>query len=377
MRNYYINEAAESLKKTDKIKKDLKKKLNTCKLSNFKSEPDCSDFYSVFFCNALPEDYIITATEWFGLYSDLLNEKTFYSNLVYFVGYWKPSEYGMMFKGLRNLINQELEVMKTSRTQYLGQMCSNMEKLYNTFNAIYITLRKDLIQPDLMVFAKTIVTVLDQYTSEISNLMHKELRNDEKTDQLGLKVYVRDEDYISEDATEFISSLQTLCDMLDETFNKTLDEGIVSKAKDVANLAQIKERRVVDFIDRNVYKAYNNWRKRKETKNHEQMMGETLRISRLIKQAFGVYMTWKIFNPIAGIITALVTTAIDQRTKRDDRMKILNDIKDELEIVNEKINIAERNNDDKSRIEMIRIRQKLYREYERISGGMYHKNDNR
>ena len=44
MRNYYINEAAESLKKTDKIKKDLKKKLNTCKLSNFKSEPDCSDF---------------------------------------------------------------------------------------------------------------------------------------------------------------------------------------------------------------------------------------------------------------------------------------------------------------------------------------------
>lgn len=377
MRNYYINEAAESLKKTDKIKKDLKKKLNACKLSNFKSDPDCSDFYSVFFCNALPEDYIITATEWFGLYSDLLNEKTFYSNLVYFVGYWKPSEYGMMFKGLRNLINQELEVMKASRTQYLGQMCSSMEKLYNTFNAIYITLRKDLIQPELMVFAKTIVTVLDQYTSEISNLMHKELRNDEKTDQLGLKVYVRDEDYISEDATEFIGSLQTLCDMLDETFNKTLDEGIVSKAKDAANLAQIKERRVVDFIDRNVYKAYNNWRKRKETKNHEQMMGETLRISRLIKQAFAVYMTWKIFNPIAGIITALVTTAIDQRTKKDDRMKILNDIKDELEIVNEKINIAERNNDDKSRIEMIRIRQKLYREYERISGGMYHKNDNR
>lgn len=48
MRNYYISEAAESLKKTDKIKKDLKKKLNTCKLSNFKSEADCSDFYSVF-----------------------------------------------------------------------------------------------------------------------------------------------------------------------------------------------------------------------------------------------------------------------------------------------------------------------------------------
>ena len=317
MRNYYINEAAESQKKTQKIKKDLKKKLNTCKHSNFKSHPDCSDFYSVFFCNALPEDYIITATEWFGLYSDLLNEKTFYSNLVYFVGYWKPSEYGMMFKGLRNLINQELEVMKTSRTQYLGQMCSNMEKLYNTFNAIYITLRKDLIQPDLMVFAKTILNVIDQYTSEISNLMHKELRNDEKTDQLGLKVYVRDEDYISEDATEFIGTLQTLCDMLDETFNKTLDEGIVSKAKDAANLAQIKERRVVDFIDRNVYKAYNNWRKRKETKNHEQMMGETLRISRLIKQAFGVYMTWKIFNPIAGIITALVTTDIDHRKKNE------------------------------------------------------------
>ena len=106
-------------------------------------------------------------------------------------------------------------------------------------------------------------------------------------------------------------------------------------------------------------------------------MGETLKISAMVKKIFRTFISWQIFGPIGGIITAIVGEAIDKRTNKNDRMKILNDIKDELEIVNEKISIAERNNDDKARIEMIRIRQKLYREYERISGGMYHKNDNR
>lgn len=377
MRNYYISEAAESLKKTDKIKKDLKKKLNTCKLSNFKSEVDCSDFYSVFFCNALPEDYTITATEWFGLYFDLMNEATFYSNLVYFISYWKPSNYSMIFKGIHNLIDEELEPMKSNRVKYLALMSSNMTKLQSMFEAIYMTLRKDLIQPDLMDFAKTITTVLDQYAGAIARLMHKEMHTSESDDKLGLKTYIRDEDYISEDGKALIDALDTLCDILTETYVKPMDEGIVSTAKDAANAALIKKRKVTDFMDRSLFKVYNNWRKRKEEKNHEVMMGETLKISAMVKKVFRTFISWQIFGPIGGIITAIVGEAIDKRTNKNDRMKILNDIKDELEIVNEKISIAERNNDDKARIEMIRIRQKLYREYERISGGMYHKNDNR
>ena len=38
----------------------------------------------------------------------------------------------------------------------------------------------------------------------------------------------------------------------------------------------------------------------------------------------------------------------------------------ELEIVEEKIQMAERNGDDKAKVELIRLRQKLQREYERI-----------
>lgn len=101
------------------------------------------------------------------------------------------------------------------------------------------------------------------------------------------------------------------------------------------------------------------------------MMGETLKLSVAIKKVFQTFISYQIFGPLGAIITAIVTHAIDQRTEKTDRMKIANDLKDEIEIVNEKIAIAERNNDDKAKIEMIRIRQKLHREYARITKGIY------
>ena len=38
-----------------------------------------------------------------------------------------------------------------------------------------------------------------------------------------------------------------------------------------------------------------------------------------------------------------------------------------IEIIEEKISIAERNGDDKAKIELIRLRQKIQREYRRIT----------
>lgn len=371
LRNVYIAEAAESLKKIDKIKTSLRKKLNACKLANFKSKTDCSDMFSVFFCNSLPENWIIDSTEWFGIYSDLLSEPKFFENLTLYMGCYQPENYEMLFRGVRNLIDQELDEQKKNRISYLSVSLSSLQQLEAKFNAIYQIATRRYIQPELVKFSKTCISVLSQYQNELTCIMNKEMQEQQDNDPLGVVKYAG-RDQISEEAVALLDGLEKLRVLIEDAYcGKPISEGVVSAAKDHANNALVKKRRVIDYMDRTIFKLYDTWRKRKETKNHEQMMGETLKLSVAIKKVFQTFISYQIFGPLGAIITAIVTHAIDQRTEKTDRMKIANDLKDEIEIVNEKIAIAERNNDDKAKIEMIRIRQKLHREYARITKGIY------
>ena len=69
----------------------------------------------------------------------------------------------------------------------------------------------------------------------------------------------------------------------------------------------------------------------------------------------------------AAVITYIVSIVIDRETDKKDRDILVGQLKDELEIIEEKISIAERNGDDKAKIELIRLRQKIQREYRRIT----------
>lgn len=95
------------------------------------------------------------------------------------------------------------------------------------------------------------------------------------------------------------------------------------------------------------------------------MVGEALRVNHELKRilrsgAIGI------LNPALGVISFVVSVVYDRATDKKDREVLVGQLKDELEIVEEKIQMAERNGDEKARIELIRFRQKLQREYERI-----------
>ena len=74
-----------------------------------------------------------------------------------------------------------------------------------------------------------------------------------------------------------------------------------------------------------------------------------------------------------GVLHWIITLFIDKKTDKEDRKVLIGEIKDELEIIEEKISMAERNGDDKAKIELIRYRQKLQKEYERILHVKYDK----
>ena len=96
------------------------------------------------------------------------------------------------------------------------------------------------------------------------------------------------------------------------------------------------------------------------------MVGEALRINHEIKRLLGSLAVGAI-NPAIGVILWVTSVVIDRQTDKRDRDILVGQIKDELEIIEEKISQAERNGDDKAKIELIRLRQKLQKEYERIN----------
>ena len=74
----------------------------------------------------------------------------------------------------------------------------------------------------------------------------------------------------------------------------------------------------------------------------------------------------KLGGLIVIAIGILVGVAIDKKVDAKHRRRILNDLKSELEIVNEKIEDAKSENDKKAKYELMRIRNKLIKDIERI-----------
>ena len=94
-------------------------------------------------------------------------------------------------------------------------------------------------------------------------------------------------------------------------------------------------------------------------------IGESLRINNIIKRLLKTGAIG-ILSPAWAAIYFIISVVYDRATDKRDREVLVGQLKDELEIVEEKIQMAERNGDEKARIELIRFRQKLVREYERI-----------
>ena len=74
-----------------------------------------------------------------------------------------------------------------------------------------------------------------------------------------------------------------------------------------------------------------------------------------------------IISPAVAATVLLIDLVIDSKTKVNDRRILIRQLEDEMEIVDEKISQAERNGDDKGKVELMRSRQKLKNEYERVS----------
>lgn len=78
---------------------------------------------------------------------------------------------------------------------------------------------------------------------------------------------------------------------------------------------------------------------------------------------------WKV-KPVIAAIVFLGRTAIDKNADNNTRRDILSELEGELKIVEEKISDANRNDDNQAKYNLMRIKNQLEREIERVKSGL-------
>lgn len=354
--------------------KELKQALNVCKLAKFKSESSNAKFYTGFFNSSFEET--LTFGAWNQVYTTLLNEDAFCNNLCMFIAMWRPKDFKGMFQPIINEVESELRT-----TQNKVRLLSDAKALFSfmeqRFDSIANTVKAQVNDQETMTFLTTIKSVTTNFMMYFNKLLQDEVT--EKTDPDDIVITVRGGP-MEENVFKFESDVQEVMDLLENyeqwvhdcayTIKVPMNEGIVDKGKEAIKVAKVKSLKADKAFNDFVMSKVREIRRNRRNRRHAEIVGESLRINAYLKRILKALGLGAI-NPAVGVISFVVDTLIDEKTKAKDRKILIQQIQDELEIMDEKISIADRNGDEKGKIELMRGKQKLQREYQRITNFRY------
>ena len=369
--NIYLQEAIEpSEVKPTEVVALIKKTMNTCKLTKFKSQGECAKLYSYFFLNTLDSDVTISVNDWGIIYTTLFSDATFLDNLCLYIAMYRPKVYNNIFHVLFNQVKSEYQEAGKRKVAYLASAKAIFMMLQLRFESIRTIVTSQVHDPDALKFLVVIDQTLQQMIFELKNMVQNELTSDVDPDEIQPIIDVEASKPLAEDVQEIIDLLEHADEWIAE--HTPMNEGIVNNAVQKAKEVKLNAQKATKAFDDFVMKKFRDMTLKRRNAKHSEMVGESLRITREIKRLLKSGAL-AILSPTIGILHWIITLFIDKKTDVKDRKVLTDEIQDELEIVEEKISMAERNGDDKAKIELIRFRQKLQREYERITKIRYDK----
>lgn len=361
MNNLFLQEAVSEVFNPAPIVADFKKALNSCNLTKFRSTDACALFYSGFFMNQVQTE--MSVLQWSQVYNTLLNDDKFVTQICLYISLYHPREYTGMFQPLVNLMDVELADMTTNKLRYLSDVKAFFQFLQNRFDSIGVTVRAQTNDQDAAKFLTIINGTLSSKIFYINNLIQRTIDASYDQDAITHEYYNAP---LEEDTKELLSLFEHAEDHILRLMETTsLNEGIVNKAKEAAKIANVKRKKAERSFDELVMKKYKEYVRNRQNRKHAEMVGEALRVNHELKKILYT-LPLSLINPAWTVIAWVIATVVDRATDKKDRNLLVGQLKDELEIVEEKIQMAERNGDDKAKVELIRLRQKLQREYERI-----------
>lgn len=384
LRNMVLQEAVENTSpvKTEPIVTSIKKLMNTCKLTKFKSSSACAQFYSAFFLCTLEDDVRPTVEQWGTIYSTLLGSDTFCADLALYMSMYQPAVYTGIFMPLWNQIQSELASMKQNQVRYLSLTKGMITMIQSRMNGVGEIVRSQVHDVNIIKFVTVVDQVLNKFIYDLTVITQDEIVKSVKPDDTAPVPIVPNK--LDEDVQEILDLIENGAEWIAQRSKfyeeqdgiGVLDEGIVSNATEKLKAMQVAAKKGERDFDEFVMKKVKKMREERRNRKHSEMVGESLRISTELKRILKSlpYFAVPQIGAALAVIRYLGSIIIDRQTDKKDRAVLVGQIRDELEIVEEKIAMAERNGDDKARIELIRFRQKLQREYERIQHVRYDAN---
>lgn len=365
VRNYILQEAVDTSTgaKVEPAVAGIKKLMNTCKLTKFKSADSCGRFFSSFFLCTLEDDIHPTVEQWGTIYSTLLSNDKFCEDLACYMAMYQPAIYTGLFAPLWNLINSELLQLRDNRVRYLSLTKATLSMIQTRLAGVGNLVRAQVIDTEVVKFVTVVDQTLNKMIVDISTLTQTEIAKSVKPDDIVITTASMQP--LAEDIQELFALFESCNTWVDSRTTEIMNEGIINNAKEKAKAALVAKKKAEKEFDEFCMKKVRKMREERRNRKHAEMVGEALRVNHELKRilrsgAIGI------LNPALGVISFVVSVVYDRATDKKDREVLVGQLKDELEIVEEKIQMAERNGDEKARIELIRFRQKLQREYERI-----------
>lgn len=367
IRNFTLLEAADNTFNPGPYISAFKKAMNTCKLTKFRSSDSNSFFYSSFFLSQTQEP--LTFDQWRQIYTALLNDDGFCNNLVLYIGLYQPKSYEGLFRTLINLIDSELNQMNTNQIRYLSEAKSFLTFLQMKFDSIGTTIKAQTNNFGAMNFLVMINQVLQSNIFYLNDLIQRQSIQNYDKDEITYEIHgpleedVREILYLFEHAEEWMNNYA-------KTHPEPMNEGIINAAKEKAKQAFVMKEKVTRAFDEFVMRKVKEARAKRRNRKHAELVGEALRINHEIARLMKSGLIF-IVSPVWSAIYWVISVVIDRQTDAKDRKVLVDQLKDEIEICDEKISMAERNGDDKGKIELMRLKQKLTHEYERINRTRY------
>ena len=356
----------------DNICKSIKKLMQTAKLTKFRSVTACQKVHAAMFLCALEESYDLTVSQWTTVYIKLLSDDPFCSDLAIMMVCWQPLFYTGLFAPLWAKVESELIAMKENRIRYLSMVKGALITMQSRYAGIAELIKTQVRDGNVMQYITVIDQTLNQYQSNITAMIQVELTRAVKPDDVVYQntMYVP----IGEAWTEVLRLLENGERMINEQVEREMefmDESVIQnaamKAKELNVVRHRKEKDFDNFITHKIQTIREN----RQNRRHEEMVGETINVSHRIKSMLKLLGAAFIAGPVVGAIVTIAQIAYNRATSFKDRQALIADLQDELEIIEEKIATADRNQDDKAKVELIRARQKLQRELARINKVQY------
>ncbi|MGL6099526.1 MAG: hypothetical protein ACRC0G_07860 [Fusobacteriaceae bacterium] len=166
-----------------------------------------------------------------------------------------------------------------------------------------------------------------------------------------------------------ISILENLIGKTYATYDLIDEASIRDIARDVKHKVTRFDKNASSKIDDTVDYIKSSAKKALLPDSREDIIKDTMpATSKLLKQAIAVGAAW-IINPALAAVTALTAVVLNRKVKRDARRRILSELREEMELVEEKIKDADSKGDNASKYQLMRLRNKLKTSIERIKYG--------